>query len=70
MANNKQGQAPFYVVKGIATPVQGFSNGITGDPPAPNLRGEPKAVGTGQLPSGADNKAQGSALSGFFGGKK
>lgn len=50
----KSSEKPVYIVSGpIATPVVGFSNDVTGTPPAPKMRMAPEPLGGGeQLPMG------------------
>lgn len=49
----KSSEKPVYIVGPIATPVVGFSNDVTGTPPAPKMRMAPAPLGgSDQLPLG------------------
>lgn len=65
--------APYYQTPGgLITPIVGFSSSAgLGTPPKPSRRGEPKAPGTGQIPTGGSGGGEGSrAVSQAFGFKK
>lgn len=51
-------EKPVYILKGpIATPVVGFSEDVTGEPPAPKMRMAPKPAMEGEgLPMGESSK--------------
>jgi hypothetical protein len=52
----------WYVTPGkILTPVEGFSNRVTGTPPAPGKRGFPKEPGTGRIGQQSEKGKSGAA---------
>jgi hypothetical protein len=62
------GKRELFVTPGnILTPVLGFSNRVTGTPPAPARRGEPKTPGSEPFPKSAKQKAGGNAALRAFG---
>jgi len=62
------GKREFTITPGnILTPVIGFSNRVTGTPPAPARRGEPKSPGSDPLPTSVKQKSGAAAAMKAFG---